>query len=142
MKALDACGTWIHYQHTVSRIIHNAQDMAVPANENIRPVALYKLAGMEIIVSWVASYVGHKYGLPLTAEEAVQRIIEHQPPLVAIADDAHKWPERRDIGGSLISPSEVPGMPYFTARLQKLPECRVKTPVGIGYESDFHHAIP
>ena len=137
MKALQACGAWIDYQHITSvssgemLVTHYAEYVRMPAHEHIGAIAVYELAGMEIVMARVPSDMGHQYAEALPLEMAVQGIIIHKATLITVSHDTDKRLERSYAGCCFIAASEVPGVPYFIAIAEELPETVVEYAVGV-----------
>ena len=138
VPTLVSTGPSVHVQEIIGLIIHNLQDVGMPADEDIGPMLPDKRPRLGIIVAGRSADVGHQHLDPFAFPAAEQRAPVQQPPVVAIADDALQRLERRDLRLQVQPAPEVPGVPDFVDILQELLEFGREHPVRIRYEADVH----
>ena len=124
VPALVTTGPRVDIQDFFGLIIHNLQDVGMPADEDIGPMLPDERPGLGIIVAGRPSDVGHQHFQTLALPAAIQRAPVQQPPVVAVADDALQRLERRDLRLRVQSAPEVPGMPDLVDILEELLELR------------------
>ena len=124
VPTLVSTGPRVHVQEIIGLIIHNLQDVGMPADEEVGPMLPDERPGLGIIVAGRPSDVGHQHFQALAFPAAVQRAPVQQPPVVAIADDSHQGLERGDLRLRVQPAPEIPGVPDHIDILQKLPELR------------------
>ena len=139
MEALDSSSAWIDYQHiSPLRISDHFQYVRMPAYEYIRTALVYKLESLGIISSRIASDMGHKHLKALALEKSVERMLEPQIMIVAIACHSDKRLESGYLCRQVQPASEVSGMPDLVDRLKELFDPPVKHTMSIRYEPDIH----
>jgi hypothetical protein len=132
MKALDSRSAWIDYQHVVSlRITNHFQNMRMAAYEYVRFIPVYQLTGTRVISARISAHMGHQDLHPFALEESMERMLETQGMIVAVAGHAHQRLERSNLCSQVHSPSEVTGMPYLVDRLKEFLEPSVEHTVRI-----------
>ena len=138
VPALVTTGPGVDIQDFFGLIIHNLQDVGMPADKDVGPMLPDKRPRLGIIVAGRPADMGHQHFQALALPAAVQRTPVQQPPVVAIADDALQRLEGGDLRLRVQSAPEVPGMPDLVDIPEELLELRRKHAVRIRYESDKH----
>lgn len=131
MKALYSRGAGIDNQHIASVIAHYAKDVGMATHEYIRPVTIYKLQCMSLIMPRKAADMGHQDTQSFALEELVNGIIVHQTALITVADNTDKRFECSNLSCRFVPSAEVSRMPYLVAAFQKIRELGVKAAVSI-----------
>lgn len=138
LPSLDASRSWIDVKQLVFRVIFHHENMAVPADEDIRSMGGEHGFHIQRIMARRASDMGHQHLQPLTIEELGARMFVADILAVAIAIDSDEGFEGRNLSGETHSASEIPGMPDDVDRLQKFLELVGKDPVSVRYYADVH----
>lgn len=147
MKSLQTGSSRIDDKHIATvttgeaAVAHHPQNMGMAAHENIWTIAFDELERVEVIVPRIASDMSHQYVQAFPLKMLVQRIIIHQPTLVAIAHNADKRLERSYPGGRFVATSEITGMPYLVAVPEELGETVIEDTVCVGYYTYIHIAV-
>jgi len=122
VESLDTGGSWVEHDHVETSVVHDAQNVRMSADEDVRAIALNELEGTPIIVTGETADMSHQNVLSLPFEILVNGIIVNQTSLVAIADNAYK---RLELGNFVCcgkSATEIAGMPQFIAGREKVLE--------------------
>ena len=138
MPALVSTGTGVDIQDFFKLIIHNFQDVRMPANKDVGLILTDQVPGLGIIMPGRTADMRHQHLEALALPETEQRATIQQAPVVTIADDPLQRLERGDFHFRVQASPEVPGMPDLVDILEKLPELRPEYAVRIRYETDIH----
>lgn len=92
------------------------------ADEYLRPEAVDKGSGAEVVMTGITAYMGHEDRHPSALEELMMGVLETDVLSVTVAMDTDKRLEGCYLIGRSESASEVSGMPYLVHRLEELLE--------------------
>ena len=87
VPALVTTGPGVDIQDFFGLIIHNLQDVGMPADKDVGPMLPDERPRLGIIVAGRPADVGHQHFQALALPAAVQRTMVQKPPVIAVADD-------------------------------------------------------
>ena len=130
MKAIYSSSPRIDSQKVVFFVIYYFQYVGMAANEKIGLIFFNQGVCPPVISPGIASDVGHQDFHSLAVEESEQWIVIAEFLAVAVAVNSFERLECGNCAVSLEIP-EIPGVPYFIDRLQKIPERLVESAVRV-----------
>lgn len=112
-------------------IRHDAQNMGMAADEDIRTVTVYHRPHIQRIMSGIAADMGHQHLQSFAVEKLDKRAFETYLMRITVAIDAYQRLEGRKLMDEFDSAAEITGMPYLVHRLEKFTELAAEHSVGI-----------
>lgn len=137
VKAMLSSGSWVHVQTSPTRIPLHTQQMAVAANENVRPLLLQHRPNPAGIAVWPSADVPHKHAQPTAIPP--QFLLEFRTNAVVVNVPVHSTKGRNfcKLVGHL-QVTNVASVPNFIHLLQVMKNAFVAMAVGVRKESDSH----
>ena len=120
MPSLYAAGPGIERKHLIILVVHHFEYVRMPTDKYLRTISLNERPGADVIVSRIASDMGHQYRHTSSLKELVQGIVGEQVAGVAVACNSDQRLESRYGGGGLETPAEITRVPDFIHRLKKI----------------------
>ena len=123
---------------TADLVVHHAQDMRVPADEQARPHGPDAVDDVRGVVARVAADVGHQHGDLLAREGQKLRVDAAREAAVDVARDGAQGLEGGDAVGQL-ERADVARVPDFVYVTEKLPQPLVERAVRVRKDAYAFH---
>jgi hypothetical protein len=137
MPAIVAAGAGIHMNKTERRVAHDFEDVRVAADEQGGSQPLHFLPGAPIVISGVASDVGHVNRDALAIPNEVFGNLETEFRAVNIPVNAPNGFERPEPGENLYR-AEIARVPDFVAAGEVPEDGVVEKAMCVGEQADSH----